>query len=144
MGVVSRFESQFLLVDPISKLLRFLRPLYVPYHVRTVKLIWALEGCTTYRHVEALIAETLTVRNGLPTYDAYEAFGVFWRLSGRSILLLFIVELTSRLEDASLPGFKFRVPLFNVLDTMKSEDPALKRLGETWMRCSLKSYMRFA
>lgn len=70
----------------ILKLLRFLRPHYVPYHVRTVKLIWSLEGCTTYRHVEALFAETLTIRNGLPTYDAYEAFGVFWRLSGKTVL----------------------------------------------------------
>ncbi|KAG8796457.1 hypothetical protein FRC17_007997, partial [Serendipita sp. 399] len=107
-------------------LLEFLRPQYVQYHVRTTKLIWALEGSTTYRHVEALIAESLTVKNGLPTYDAYEAFGVLWRLS----------------DDALLPGFKFRVPLFNVLDTMRSDDPALRRLGETWMRCSLKSYMR--
>lgn len=107
-------------------LLRYLRPQYVQYHVRAVKLIWDLEACTSSRHVEALIAESLTVRNGLPTYDAYEAFGVLWRLS----------------DDPQFPGFKFRVPLFNVLDTMKSDDPALRRLGETWMRCSLKSYMR--
>ncbi|KAG9047301.1 hypothetical protein FS842_000675 [Serendipita sp. 407] len=107
-------------------LLEFLRPQYVQYHARTTKLIWALEGSTTYRHVEALIAESLTIKNGLPTYDAYEAFGVLWRLS----------------DDSLFPGFKFRVPLFNVLDTMRSDDPALRRLGETWMRCSLKSYMR--
>jgi hypothetical protein len=29
-----------------------------------------------------------------------------------------------------------------VLDTLKNEDPRLRRIGETWMRCSLKSYMR--
>ena len=29
-----------------------------------------------------------------------------------------------------------------VLDTLKSEDPSLRRIGETWMRCSLKSYLR--
>ncbi|OBZ78644.1 Protein dopey-1 [Grifola frondosa] len=28
------------------------------------------------------------------------------------------------------------------LDTLKSEDPNLRRIGETWMRCSLKSYLR--
>ena len=31
-----------------------------------------------------------------------------------------------------------------VLDTLKSDDPTLRRLGETWMRCSLKSYIRYA
>lgn len=29
-----------------------------------------------------------------------------------------------------------------VLDTLKSDDPSLRRIGETWMRCSLKSYLR--
>lgn len=29
-----------------------------------------------------------------------------------------------------------------VLDTLKNEDPSLRRIGETWMRCSLKSYLR--
>ena len=29
-----------------------------------------------------------------------------------------------------------------VLDTLKSDDPNLRRIGETWMRCSLKSYLR--
>jgi hypothetical protein len=29
-----------------------------------------------------------------------------------------------------------------VLDALKNEDPSLRRLGETWMRCSLKSYLR--
>jgi len=30
-----------------------------------------------------------------------------------------------------------------VLDTLKSDDPGLRRIGETWMRCSLKSYLRY-
>lgn len=30
-----------------------------------------------------------------------------------------------------------------VLDALKSEDPHLRRVGETWMRCSLKSYLRY-
>ena len=29
-----------------------------------------------------------------------------------------------------------------VLDTLKCSDPDLRRIGETWMRCSLKSYLR--
>lgn len=30
-----------------------------------------------------------------------------------------------------------------VLDTLKNDDPNLRRIGETWMRCSLKSYLRY-
>ena len=30
-----------------------------------------------------------------------------------------------------------------ILDTLKSDDPALRRIGETWMRCSLRSYLRY-
>jgi hypothetical protein len=31
-----------------------------------------------------------------------------------------------------------------ILDTLKSDDPGLRRIGETWMRCSLRSYLRYA
>lgn len=43
-----------------------------------------------------------------------------------------------------LPGFRFKVPMMIVLDTLKNEEPNLRRIGETWMRCSLKSYLRYA
>lgn len=45
-------------------------------------------------------------------------------------------------EDNLLPGFRFKVPMMIVLDTLKSDDPSLRRIGETWMRCSLRSYLR--
>lgn len=45
-------------------------------------------------------------------------------------------------DDSLLPGFKFRVPVMITLDTLKSEDVGVRRIGETWMRCSLKSYLR--
>jgi hypothetical protein len=48
-----------------------------------------------------------------------------------------------RIEDNLLPGFKFKVPLMIVLHTLKSDDPSMKRIGETWMRCSLRSYLRY-
>lgn len=41
-----------------------------------------------------------------------------------------------------LPGFKLKIPAMIVLDTLKHDDPNLRRVGETWMRCSLKSYLR--
>jgi hypothetical protein len=41
-----------------------------------------------------------------------------------------------------LPGEVFRVPLFMMLDALKSTDPELQRTAETWMRCNLRSYFR--
>ena len=41
-----------------------------------------------------------------------------------------------------MPGFNFKIPMLVVLDTLKSDNPNLRRIGETWMRCSLKSYIR--
>ncbi|KAJ3925089.1 MAG: hypothetical protein NXY57DRAFT_1044399 [Lentinula lateritia] len=58
--------------------------------------------------------------------ESYEAFGVLRRLT----------------EDNMLPGFRLKVPMMIVLDTLKNEEPNLRRIGETWMRCSLKSFHR--
>lgn len=49
-----------------------------------------------------------------------------------------------RIEDSNLPGFSLKVPLMITLDTLKNDDPGLRRVGETWMRCSLRSYLRFS
>lgn len=46
------------------------------------------------------------------------------------------------IDDTLLPGLHFKVPLFTVLDTLQSPDPQLKRTGETWLRSSLRSYIR--
>jgi hypothetical protein len=65
----------------------------------------------------------------------------------RSVALrvLHFMCLKSRIsEDNLLPGFRFKVPMMIVLGTLQSDDPSLRRIGETWMRCSLKSYTRYA
>jgi hypothetical protein len=45
-------------------------------------------------------------------------------------------------EDNQFPGFYFNIPMMIILDTLKNDDPSLRRVGETWMRCNLKSYIR--
>jgi hypothetical protein len=45
-------------------------------------------------------------------------------------------------DDPLLPGLRLKVPMMIVLDTLRNDDPTLRRIGETWMRCSLKSYLR--
>ncbi|KAG6813245.1 hypothetical protein H0H92_012882 [Tricholoma furcatifolium] len=110
----------------VNKLLKYLRPNCAVYHVRAVNLIWSLEAATTHSHVESIVAQTMTSPESRNILEAYEAFGVLWRLT----------------EDNLLPGFRFKVPMMIVLETLKNDDPTLRRIGETWMRCSLKSYLR--
>ncbi|KAF7303085.1 Dopey-N domain-containing protein [Mycena kentingensis (nom. inval.)] len=110
----------------VTRLLKYLRPNLTVYHARSVTLLWSLEQATSRSHVESILAQTMTSPESRNVQDAYEAFGVLWRLT----------------EDNMLPGFKFKIPMMIVLDTLKSDDPALRRIGETWMRCSLKSYLR--
>ncbi|KAH7907786.1 Dopey, N-terminal-domain-containing protein, partial [Hygrophoropsis aurantiaca] len=110
----------------IKKIFKFLHPNWVIYHVRAVNLIWSLEATTGHSHVESVIAQSMTSPESRNVYDSYEAFGVLWRLT----------------EDDLLPGVRLKVPMTMVLETLKHDNPNLRRVGETWMRCSLKSYMR--
>ncbi|KAJ3809392.1 Dopey, N-terminal-domain-containing protein [Lentinula aff. lateritia] len=110
----------------INCLLLYLRPDYAVYHVRAVNLIWSLDAATTRSHVESILAQAMNSSDSRNVQESYEAFGVLWRLT----------------EDNMLPGFRFKVPMMIVLDTLKNEEPNLRRIGETWMRCSLKSYLR--
>lgn len=129
----SQFIRPRLVIDhrrAISKmvlvLLAFLRPQWVPYHVRAVQLIWALEASERHGHVEAAIAASILDHDGRPQLAAIDAFGVLWRLT----------------DDSLLPGFHFKTPMMIVLDSLRSNDPNHRRVGETWMRCCLKSYLR--
>ncbi|KAH6916730.1 Dopey, N-terminal-domain-containing protein [Coprinopsis sp. MPI-PUGE-AT-0042] len=110
----------------VTKLLKYLRADFVPYHARAVNLICGIETATRLCHVESVIAQTMTSPESRNVAEAYEAFGILWRLT----------------DDTFLPGFRFKVPLMCVLETLKSSDPELYRVGETWMRSSLKSYLR--
>ncbi|QRW09045.1 hypothetical protein RhiLY_08044 [Ceratobasidium sp. AG-Ba] len=109
----------------IYLLLGYLRPKFTPYHVRTVQLLWDLQDILSHHEFESVIAKSLASQKQ-GEGDAYEAFGVLWRLT----------------DDSLVPGYRCKMPLLIVLDTLKSEDVHVRRVGETWMRCSLKSYIR--
>ncbi|KAF9011155.1 Dopey, N-terminal-domain-containing protein [Cyathus striatus] len=124
--VLSLYQNQYmrpgLVIDKritmykmTNKLLRYLRPDITAYHVRAVNLIWSLENSTTHSHVESILAQSMNSPESRNVQEAYEAFGTLWRLTGSMMI---------------------------VLDTLKNDDPTLRRIGETWMRCSLKSYLR--
>ncbi|CAE6407081.1 unnamed protein product [Rhizoctonia solani] len=109
----------------VKLLLGYLRPEYASYHVRAVQLLWEMQAIVSHHEFESVIAKTLSSQR-LGQSDAYEAFGVFWRLT----------------DDSLVPGYRCKTPLLIVLDTLKNEDIHIRRVGETWMRCSLKSYIR--
>lgn len=119
-------DARPIMYKMINKLMKYLRSDCAVYHVRAVNLIWSLEAATKRSHVESIFAQAMTSPESRNVHESYEAFGILWRLT----------------EDNLLPGFRFKVPMMIVLDTLKSDDPSLRRIGETWMRCSLKSYLR--
>lgn len=78
-------DDRMTMYKMISKLLSYLRPDSAPYHVRTVSLIWALQVATRRSHVESIVAQSLTSPGSQNAHEAYEAFGVLWRLTGGCI-----------------------------------------------------------
>ncbi|KAI9057020.1 hypothetical protein FKP32DRAFT_1598504 [Trametes sanguinea] len=114
-------------IIPMTRvLLRYLRPSCSAYHMRAVNLIWSLQRLSKHPYVESIISQALASRQPADFQEACEAFGVLWRLT----------------DDSALPGVHLKVPMMSVLETLRSDDPKLRRIGETWMRCSLKSYLR--
>lgn len=66
----------------VNRLLKYLRPNFAVYHVRSVNLVWSLESATRRSHVESILAQTMTSPESRNVQEAYEAFGVLWRLTG--------------------------------------------------------------
>jgi hypothetical protein len=64
----------------------YLRSDYAVYHVRAVTLIWSLEAATKQRHVESILAQNLTSTDSRNVHECYDAFGVLWRLTGKSLM----------------------------------------------------------
>lgn len=73
----------------VTKLLYYLKADTVAYHARAVHLICSLETSTTEKHVESVIAQTMASPQSRNVAEAYEAFGVLWRLSGRFLSIDF-------------------------------------------------------
>ncbi|KAJ3545543.1 hypothetical protein NM688_g5613 [Phlebia brevispora] len=133
LNCVQSKSATFAIVDHVTTtlvrlqaILRYLRPPWATYHMRAVTLIWALETSSKCPQVVSIISQSLTSKDVREVRETCEAFGVLWRLT----------------DDAMTPGFRLKIPMMIVLETLRSDDPNLKRVGETWMRCSLKSYLR--
>ncbi|KIR58136.1 hypothetical protein I314_06101 [Cryptococcus bacillisporus CA1873] len=108
----------------LDSLFRYLQPSASLYHSRAVELLWDYNQLAEIHTLENVIAGRMTKS---PTVDsAFEAFGIFWRLT----------------DDSMLPGEIFHVPICIVLESLKSTDPDVQRQAETWLRLNLRSYFR--
>lgn len=110
-----------------------------------MNLIWSLQALHNEPHIESILAESLAKGAWYEMQGDYDAFGALWRLTGGFIRSIDnTLTLKEFKEDSLLPGFRLKVPMFIVLDTLKSPDVNVRRVGETWMRCYMKSYLRYA
>ncbi|KAG0266708.1 hypothetical protein DFQ27_009484 [Actinomortierella ambigua] len=100
---------------------------YMHLHLRVTQLIWLLQELTSVSHeCETVIASYLVVEDSKTRMDAFQKFGVFWRLS----------------DDLKHSSPAFVRPMMLLLDSLSSTNPANRRAGETWIRSNLKSYPR--
>ncbi|WVQ73679.1 hypothetical protein IAR50_003259 [Cryptococcus sp. DSM 104548] len=108
----------------LDSLFRYLRPSASLYHSRAVELLWDFNQLAEIHTLENVIARRMAQKPF--NSSAFEAFGIFWRLT----------------DDSMLPGEIFNVPICAVLDSLKSTDPNIQRHAETWLRLNLRSYLR--
>lgn len=62
--------------------MRFLRPESAPFHARAVDLLWECNQLADPHTLENVVATRLA--DPVKQSEAYEAFGVLWRLTGGS------------------------------------------------------------
>ncbi|KAK5828752.1 Dopey, N-terminal-domain-containing protein [Linnemannia elongata] len=111
----------------VDRLWTFFAEEYMQLHLRVSQLIWMLQDVTSLSHeVETAIASYLVVDNAKSRVDAFQKFGVFWRLS----------------DDIQHNSTAFVRPMMLMLDSLSSTNPSNRRAGETWIRSNLKSYPR--
>lgn len=66
--------------------MRFLRPERAPFHARAVDLLWECNQLADPHTLENVVAARLT--DPMKQSEAYESFGVLWRLTGESVVVI--------------------------------------------------------
>ena len=67
----------------VDRIWTFLAEEFMHLHLRASQLLWMLQDVTSTSHeVETAIASYLVLDNTKSRVDAFQKFGVFWRLSG--------------------------------------------------------------
>lgn len=95
--------------------------------MRTVQMMWRVTETSHARLVEGIVAEYLIVPDDAERLENYEKFGVVWELS----------------DDILETSTVFARPMFIILDLLREgAAPMDRRVGETWIRRHLRSYIR--
>ncbi|KAG0088885.1 hypothetical protein BGZ92_005611, partial [Podila epicladia] len=111
----------------VDRIWTFLAEEFMHLHLRASQLVWMLQDVTSTSHeVETAIASYLVSDSTKSRVDAFQKFGVFWRLS----------------DDIQHNSSAFVRPMMLMLDSLSSTNPSNRRAGETWIRSNLKSYPR--
>ncbi|KAJ3203652.1 hypothetical protein HDU82_006395 [Entophlyctis luteolus] len=129
-SVVLHLDTEYFIQTSVSQIWSFLDPVsFGIYHRRSVDLIWQLIniGDMGSYLVENIIANFLSARDLQDLVTHQHRFGILWRLSEKK-----------QLET----GITFSRPLFLVLDALRSQNPFIRRSGETWLKTYVASYQR--
>ncbi|KAJ3346582.1 hypothetical protein HDU83_002865 [Entophlyctis luteolus] len=129
-SVVLHLDTEHFIQASVSQIWSFLDPVsFGIYHRRSVDLIWQLIniGDMGSYLVENIIANFLSARDLQDLVTHQHRFGILWRLSEKK-----------QLET----GITFSRPLFLVLDALRSQNPFIRRSGETWLKTYVASYQR--
>ncbi|KAJ3223454.1 hypothetical protein HK099_001099 [Clydaea vesicula] len=131
----------------VSRLWNYLSPNYLKLHLRAVQLIWKLCGIVQPYLVEEYLVRILSENVNSQLSNAnitsitfnnfkgdsikcnFDNFGVFWRISA--------VE-----ESIGNPSLIFSRLLFIMFDTLQTSNVMTRKMGETWFRTNLKTYVR--
>lgn len=112
----------------IRQLLDYLSTSFAACHAPAAALLWALEDDSGMRYVESALCQRMASSDSEERVQGFEAFGALWRCT----------------DDAHMPGVRLESAVHIMLDSLRSDDLTSRRAGEGWMRCSLKSYVRYA
>ncbi|CED83410.1 Dopey and related predicted leucine zipper transcription factors [Phaffia rhodozyma] len=119
-------NSRLVMSALMNNVLRFMTSSTQLYHIPAVHLMWELHHASSFKHIDAILFQNMLSTSIEKRLDAIHAFGVLWRLS----------------EDSDLSNHALDGPIFIILDTLNASNVSLRRAGETWLRCDLKSYTR--
>ncbi|KAG2225478.1 hypothetical protein INT45_010305, partial [Circinella minor] len=105
----------------------YLAPAAPLLHMRTAQLIWLLTDASLPHQIETILSSYLISRDDNERLLNYEKFGILWEFS----------------EDIVQTATTFARPMFLILDLLQEgSSPVDRRVGETWLRCHLRSYVR--
>ncbi|KAJ3334101.1 hypothetical protein HDU76_010223 [Blyttiomyces sp. JEL0837] len=129
-GDLANFSMKRFCAGMTSQIWNYLDPDdYPAFNTRAAELLWRLCNVTPFGSslIEDVMSQFLSARDLDVLRRHYRNFGVFWKLT----------------EDRNLgPSTSFSRPFFLIIDSLRSENPRLKREAEVWYKTYVKNHVR--